>query len=123
MKKILMIDDNKDLTEILSVYLSSEYEVQAFNDPEKALSYYQADPNYFVIVTDYYMPVLLGDKLIEQIFEINPKQQIIIISSGPLTKELSLVLDQYPALIKYVGKPCDLLEINEMVSSIASSVN
>ena len=81
-----MVDDEKDILDLFSEYLSSNgYNVISFNNPIYALEYfYQNIPNCSLVITDYKMPQMSGIDFIKKIREkenTDRKIKIIIISA------------------------------------------
>ncbi|WP_272700913.1 ATP-binding protein [Desulfovibrio sp. Fe33] len=77
---ILFVDDEKELAESYSELLGSlGYKVHSATDSKKALSMFEASPNAFdLVITDYNMPGLRGDKLAKSILAIRPDLPIIL---------------------------------------------
>ncbi len=79
---IYIVDDNPDICEFLAFLLSSDgHLVHAFSHPEDALSHMktkQLQPG--VLITDYNMPHMNGYELHQQVCQLAPKVQTIVIS-------------------------------------------
>lgn len=80
--RILVVDDEGALVEIISHYLLKEgHDVQAMTDSRQALERFHADPlSCDLLITDRDMPVLNGTELCRRIHEIRPDLPIIMIS-------------------------------------------
>ena len=82
---ILLVDDEKDILELFTEYLSSSgFNTISFQNPMKALDYfYQYQSNCFLVITDYKMPQMSGLELIKKIREkdIDYKIKTIVISA------------------------------------------
>lgn len=82
MSRILIVDDQQDIRDVLQMILEAEgYEVQLADNGDDALrkqSSYQAD----LIITDIIMPEKDGIFLIKNIREAYPETKIIAISGG-----------------------------------------
>ncbi|PCJ62876.1 MAG: hypothetical protein COA79_01750 [Planctomycetota bacterium] len=116
--KILIVDDEVNITEALKAYLSEKHDVICFNDPLTALSHYSENNEYSVIITDFLMPNLRGDEMIEKMFDQNPSQSFIVIS-GFFTKQLTDVLKKSNAYIKMIDKPIEPKELELSLDSIS----
>jgi response regulator RpfG family c-di-GMP phosphodiesterase len=68
---ILLVDDEKDILDLFSEYLSSHgFNTISFQNPLKALEYfYQNTSNCSLVIVDYKMPQLSGIDFIEKIRE------------------------------------------------------
>jgi DNA-binding NtrC family response regulator len=82
---ILLVDDEKDILDLFSEYLSSNgFSTISFQNPVEALNYfYQNVSNCSMVITDYKMPQMSGIDLIKKIREkdIDYKIKTIIISA------------------------------------------
>lgn len=82
MKKILMVDDEKQITSIFSRYLQRHgYEVEATNDPLEVLGFDSAKLQEFCcLMTDFKMPQLNGLELVKEVKSRKFSGDIIIFS-------------------------------------------
>ena len=83
MKKIVLIDDNKDYLEVLKEFIECNNKVKCitFSNPVEAYDYISTHDNIDIIITDYEMPGLNGVELAKKILEKFSNKKIII-SSG-----------------------------------------
>ncbi|PCJ60547.1 MAG: hypothetical protein COA79_08220 [Planctomycetota bacterium] len=116
--KILIIDDDEELIDVLEDLLKTDHEVTCFNDPLKAWEHYQENQDFNVVITDFMMPKLRGDALIAKIFELTPNQSFIVIS-GFFTKQFTDILKISNAYIQMIKKPLDLFELEKALDSIS----
>ena len=78
--KILIVDDEKDITESLKRHLQLEdYDVFTTNDPLKAMEIIDKN-NIKVVISDIVMPGLNGVDLLKKIKEANGIVQVIMIT-------------------------------------------
>jgi two-component system, OmpR family, response regulator ChvI len=84
-KRILIVDDEKDITTTMKKGLEEfgGYEVDAFNDPEQALSLFKPD-HYDLLALDVRMPKLNGFQLYKQLQRIDPKPRVCFITAFEL---------------------------------------
>jgi CheY-like chemotaxis protein len=68
---ILLVDDEKDILDLFSEYLSSnEFNTISFQNPLEVLNYfYQNLSNCFMVIADYKMPQISGIDFIKKIRE------------------------------------------------------
>ena len=68
---ILLVDDEKDILELFTEYLSSNgFNIISFQNPLDALEYFYKNPNNCsLIITDYKMPQMSGLDFINKIRE------------------------------------------------------
>jgi DNA-binding response OmpR family regulator len=68
-KRIMVVDDESDLTLFYRVSLEYGFEVETFNDPRKALSNFK--PGYYdLVILDIKMPGIEGFELYTKIQKI-----------------------------------------------------
>lgn len=79
--RILIVDDEVDITCIIKQGLEREgFEVEAFNDPEKALANFKAG-SYDLLLLDIRMPKMNGFQLYKKLREIDEKAKICFITA------------------------------------------
>ncbi|MDA3863627.1 MAG: ATP-binding protein [Deltaproteobacteria bacterium] len=115
-EKILIVDDEKEITDVLAEALSDfRYCPVVCNNADSALNKLKDDPKSFsLIVTDHAMPMKLGLEMIEEIKRINSKVPIMVITSYPQLVEKSK-LQQYDLLF---AKPVVPLDFNHAVHDL-----
>lgn len=114
-KKVLIAEDDKDITEILSLYLEkNNFEIYIADNGKKALNIVQAKKIDIALV-DIMMPMMNGYELIK---EIRKKSHIpvIIISAKNMEKDKILGLDI--GADAYITKPFNPLEVVANVKAI-----
>ena len=119
-----MIDDEKDILDLFSEYLSSNgYNVIPFNNPIYALEYfYQNISNCFLVITDYKMPQMSGIDFIKKIrTKENTDHQIKTIIISAFIKD-SLPYDKsYIKLVdRILEKPVYLDRLKKEVEELTS---
>jgi CheY-like chemotaxis protein len=78
--RILLIDDNREgLKARKSVLEEQGYEIVTASSPEDGLSLF-ADTNFELVVTDYKMPRMNGQQVIDQIRAKRPATPIVLLS-------------------------------------------
>ncbi len=83
MKKVVCIEDDKNVLFFLESFLKSEgYEPVCFDDPVVALKHLKNhEEEYPLIITDVKMPVIDGIKLLEEIRKEGIKSSVIVITA------------------------------------------
>ena len=115
-KKILIVDDDPDITMTFSLALENtgSFEVETYNDSVQALSNFKSNLYDFVLL-DIKMPKLSGFELCDKIRKIDGKVKVCFISAfDPYSDELR---DQFLSLkIEcFIPKP---IQIKELVKRI-----
>src|SRR5918996_2986635 len=121
-KKILVVDDETDLTMLFSLALEyNGFKVDAFNDPQEALSNYK--PSYYdLVILDIKMPKMDGFQLYDEIKKKDQKAKLCFLTASELYYE-EFRKKEYHALDKnlFIRKPIDnedlLKEVNRILTS------
>ena len=114
-KRILLVDDEPDLTYTLKLGLedTGSFEVDAFNDPELALSAFKPG-NYDFLLIDIRMPKMSGYDLYDKIRAIDSKVKSCFITAYEINYQA--LREQFPLLkMECYAKP---LEIDDLVRKI-----
>ena len=114
-KKILVIDDDTNICEMLKLYLENEgYEVKTANDGIEGINCFKMyDPD--LVLLDIMMPKKDGKEVCREIREIAPKPVIMITAKGEVfDKVLGLEL----GADDYMVKPFDLKELSARIKAV-----
>ncbi|SMF82815.1 response regulator [Pseudobacteriovorax antillogorgiicola] len=113
-KSIMVVDDDPDILDILTSFIRlAGYTPLPFSDPEEAVLNYDQQ-NVDLIVTDYIMPKMNGEQMINQIFESNNEVPVIMITG--FEEELILESDSSKSII-VVGKPFENDSLGELINA------
>ena len=120
--RILVVDDEPDLTNLSILALEHYgYKVDAFNDPQEALSKYKPG-SYDLIILDIKMPKMDGFELYQEIKKKDNNAKVCFLTASELYyKEFRK--KEYVALDRnlFIRKPIDneelAKEINKMISN------
>lgn len=110
---ILIAEDDRDIIELLTLYLSSEFTVQSVTDGAEALEAIRAGGISLALV-DIMMPGLNGYELIQRVREFS-NLPIIILSAKSM--ETDKVLGLNIGADAYITKPFNALEVVAYVKS------
>lgn len=82
-KSIAIIDDEADVVNLFREALQlNGFNVCTFTDPQEALDHINKKPNdYGLIISDFRMPVINGDKLCFKLKELNSELKVILMSA------------------------------------------
>lgn len=121
MIKILVVEDDKDLNELVSNYLkNSSYEVVSTFDGLEALNKFEEE-HFDLILSDIMMPLCSGYDLARQIRETN--NQIPIVFMSARDDKPSKQLGYKVGIDDYITKPFDLDELVLKVNAICRRLN
>lgn len=118
--KILVVDDNMELREILEEYLVGEGDnVEGAKNGKEALEKYRN--NYYdLIITDLNMPELVGMELIKTIRQENEDTEFVIIT-GCASMDSAVEAIKIGAF-DYIVKPFRMEELSVVVKNVREKV-
>ena len=110
--RILIVDDEVEITEILADLLSEEYECTRAGSAEEALSRLQ-ESEFQLVISDITMPGMSGLDMIPHVKELTPDTVVVMIS-GMQTVESAIGALRLGAF-DYLMKPFDLRQVEAVV--------
>jgi two-component system response regulator ChvI len=118
-KRILAVDDEPDVTLTLKLSLEETglFDVDAFNDPELALSNFKPEV-YGLLLLDFKMPKMNGYELYDKIKNIDDKVKVCFISAAYMNPENAR--EVFPLLKKIeciIQKPVEIPDLIGMVKA------
>lgn len=118
-RRVLVIDDDADLVQLLSTLLSSwHYEVASANDPATGLTVCREfKPD--LILLDYHMPGATGAHLYETLRRNQATALVPILFMSAIAspeKVLSEIAD--PSLSKFIAKPVQAKELRRIIGAM-----
>ncbi len=121
MKKILLAEDDKNLSRSVDILLTLDgYQVISVYNGEEALNKL-CTQKYDLLITDIVMPNLSGTELISRIRSINAEIPIMVVS-GKLNEKL--IADLRKSGIKFIlPKPINPTRFRKMVHKILKKEN
>jgi len=119
---ILLVDDEKDILDLFSEYLTSNsFNTISFDNPVKALDYFYKNPhNCSLIITDYKMPQMSGLDFINKIREKDTDYKIkIMLISAFMKSDLNVnVMLKNLKIDKVIEKPIHLETLKDEVKKL-----
>jgi len=120
--KILMVDDDNELTKAMESALSSfDHDVRTANDPRKGLELIK-EQNYDLVFLDLSMPELSGVDIINYLAKkgiLKEKKIVILTASAVNEKELKHLVDL--GAHSTLQKPVDIDVILDKIEEVDSS--
>ena len=110
--RILIVDDELEITEILADLLSEQYDCVKADSAEQALTFLQQG-DFQLVISDITMPGMSGLDMIPQVKEISPDTVVVMIS-GMQTVESAIGALRLGAF-DYLMKPFDLRQVEAVV--------
>lgn len=122
--KLLFAEDHEELREATGEILNTFFqEVDSVANGEEAIELYtKRVPSYYdIVLTDIKMPKLNGVLLTEAIYNIDPKQTIIVLSAHDESDYLLPLINL--GIERFVKKPIDYQELMEVLTNAAKKIN
>ena len=117
MRRILLVDDEEDVTLVYKLMLKNEgYTVDAFTDPNKALSAFKSG-YYDLIILDYRMAGLNGLEFIQNVRKIDKLAKAILVTAW---EQHSIGNELEKWFIKILSKP---LFVDVLIKEIGLALN
>ncbi|MDQ2855099.1 MAG: response regulator [Acidobacteriota bacterium] len=110
--RILIVDDEREITEILSDLLSGDLECETAGSAEEALTRVRQS-DFRLVISDITMPGMSGLEMVPHIKQISPDTVVVMIS-GLQTVESAIEAMRLGAF-DYVMKPFDLRQVEAVV--------
>lgn len=116
--KILIIDDEKELSDILKKYLTLEgYSVTTSYNGKDGMSEAKKD-RYSIIIADIKLPDMSGVEVIKAIERIDDKVKFLIITGYSITGETSDLIESSKRVHGYIFKPFNPEHLEEKIREI-----
>jgi CheY-like chemotaxis protein len=114
---ILLVDDETEIAELASVMLTDEgYRVILARDGFEALKIYQQIGNQIaLIILDFFLPVMDGDAVFDELRALNPEVVVVLSSGFAEQSKLGVMLAQ--GLKGFIPKPYTSEKLLEQVRS------
>lgn len=109
---VLIVDDEREITEILSDLLSEEHDCATAGSAEEALERVRAS-HFRLVVSDITMPGMSGLEMLPRLKEMSPNTVVVMIS-GMQTVESAIDALRLGAF-DYLMKPFDLRQVEAVV--------
>ena len=110
-KRVLIVDDNNDIRNVISEYLLIEgFEIGIAENGVNALKLF-IDKDFDLVLTDFQMPYMDGLILACEIKKVNPKTLIIIMSGNIHTDLQTKYVADY-----IIAKPFGLDEMHNLIN-------
>jgi CheY-like chemotaxis protein len=118
---ILIVDDEREITELAGEMLSDEgYRVILAKDGFEALRIYrQIGKQIGLIILDFFLPIMDGDAVFDELRSINPDVSVVLSSGFAEHSKLGPMLEA--GLRGFIPKPYTCQKLLEQVCSILDS--
>ena len=114
--RILIVDDDKDIVELLSIYVKNEgYEVEKAYNGKEAITKINTNPDIDIMILDVMMPQMDGMAVVRAV---RKDSQIPILMLSAKTDDLDKIQGLVQGADDYVTKPFNPLEVMARVKSL-----
>lgn len=114
--KILIVDDDKDIVELLSIYVKNEgYDVEKAYNGKESITKINTNPDIDLMILDVMMPQLDGMAVVRTV---RKDSQIPILMLSAKTDDLDKIQGLVQGADDYVTKPFNPLEVMARVKSL-----
>lgn len=115
MNKLLLIDDDKELTQLINEYLTAEgFEVDMVHDGQQALEITNYD-QYAAIVLDVMLPIRSGFEVLKQLRQKCQTPVLMLTAKGDT---IDRVIGLEIGADDYLPKPCDPRELVARIRAV-----
>lgn len=115
MNKLLLIDDDKELTQLINEYLTAEgFEVDMVHDGQQALEVANYD-QYAAIVLDVMLPIRSGFEVLKQLRQKSQTPVLMLTAKGDT---IDRVIGLEIGADDYLPKPCDPRELVARIRAV-----
>ena len=114
--RILIVDDDKDIVELISIYVKNEgYEVEKAYNGKEAITKINTNPDIDLMILDVMMPQMDGMAVVRAV---RKDSQIPILMLSAKTDDLDKIQGLVQGADDYVTKPFNPLEVMARVKSL-----
>ena len=114
--KILVVDDDKEIVQLLEIYIRNEgYEPVAAYNGKEALTKLNTNPDIGLVILDLMMPEMDGMEVIKQV---RKDSDIPILVLSAKTADMDKIQGLISGAADYVTKPFNPLEVMARVKSL-----
>ncbi len=116
-ERILIIEDEQDILEMMSAFLSNlGYEVIASSNAEYALEKIKEFPQIDFLITDVVLPGMKGPEIAKIIKEIYPQIKILFVSGYP--EERITAQELWDRKVNFISKPFTLFTLAKKIREV-----
>ncbi|MBR9866033.1 MAG: response regulator transcription factor [Oceanospirillales bacterium] len=114
--KLLLVDDDQELCELMGQYLQSEgFDVSFAHSVEQALPLLQQDGSYDLLIFDIMMPGQSGLELLQQV---RPRIKTPVIMLTGRGEDIDRIIGLEMGADDYLGKPCNPRELVARIRAV-----
>ena len=114
---VVVVDDEEMVVTSIRAFLTleTEYNVQGFTDPERAVKHLEVSP-VEVVISDYLMPKLNGIQFLAKARQLQPEAARVLLT-GHADKQSAIQAINDVGLFQYLEKPWDNAQLLLVIQS------
>ncbi len=112
MSRLLVVDDDADILEVLAVVLEDRHEISTANNGLEALRLLQTQ-TFDAIVLDLMMPLMDGETLIEKMHDDGIAVPVVLASAS---SDITVLADRLG--VEHITKPYDISVLEEKIARL-----
>jgi CheY-like chemotaxis protein len=112
--RVLVVDDEPEIREILSIFLKDYEVIEASNGAEAVEAYKKYKPD--VVIMDIVMPIMDGSSATKKIKEIDPDAKIVALTAFAVSKGKDML---NAGAVELLEKPFTKTKIREIIEKYA----
>ncbi|PCJ19774.1 MAG: hypothetical protein COB02_06175 [Candidatus Cloacimonadota bacterium] len=119
MKKLLIIDDEEDLTFMLNeLFSSSGFETVIAHDGEQAILLLNSDKKIDMVLTDLFMPIRNGIDVIKEVNQNHSHIPVFVITAvSPIKADVEKMVEDFDVVKEIFLKPVSIKKLLDIVKS------
>ena len=115
MSRILVVDDELSMREVLEIFLSTDgHEVLTAADGAKAIALLTEEDNLDLVITDLRMPGAHGMVVLERCRELHPNTPVVVMTAFASGEDAERCREA--GATSYVPKPIELRRLDRILS-------
>ena len=118
--KIMIVDDETWILDVLTMFLSKDYEVITAENGFEAMEKFSVE-NPTIIITDINMPHMSGMELLKAVKEVSPYTEVIVMT-GYLTPDV-LIEAQELGAFNCISKPVSIFDLQGILERVMDKIN
>ncbi len=120
-QRIILVEDNEMMINFLGTYLSRKYSVVKCVKPSEVFKSLMRDGEPDLVVSDYNLPSINGDKLLRELKHIIPDTPVIMVSGK---KDIDVKIDCLKSgAADYIEKPFNPRELQTRIERIIEPIS
>lgn len=114
-EKILCVDDDQLILELVQLHLTDQYQVHTASSVEQGLKLLKKHDDFSVIISDYDMPTMNGLIFLAQARQLSPSS-VQILHTGNTEQSLAIKVINESRIFRFLTKPASTALLSAYVA-------